>query len=263
MDLASIVGLVVCFVLVIFGITFDDGGLAFGNLTAFIDVPSAIITFGGAFCCVLAMCGDFKDFINKLKTSSKVMKMQQSEVIESIKKLIQFANIARKEGLLALENQARDIEDPFLRKGLMLMVDGTEAELLSGIMDTELSAMEDRHKEAIGFWENIASMGPAWGMIGTLIGLVNMLKALDDPSSIGPAMAVALITTLYGSLLANWIATPVATKLKKKSGEEVLAKQILVEGILSIQAGENPRVIEEKLKSFLSPADREEFGDEK
>ena len=257
MDLASIVGLVVCFVLVIFGICFDDGGLAFGNLTAFLDAPSAIITFGGAFCCVLAMCADFKDFINKLKTSSKVMKLQQNEVIESIKKLIQFSNIARKEGLLALENQARELDDPFLRKGLMLIVDGTEPELVSGIMDTELSATEDRHKDAISFWEDIASMGPAWGMIGTLIGLINMLKALDDPSSIGPAMAVALITTFYGSLLANWLCLPIAAKLKEKNSAEVMIKTIVVEGLLSIQAGENPRVIEEKLKSFIDPTARE------
>jgi chemotaxis protein MotA len=104
-------------------------------------------------------------------------------------------------------------------------------------------------------------MGPAWGMIGTLIGLVNMLKALDDPSAIGPAMAVALITTLYGSLMANWIATPIANKLKTKNAEEILTKEILVEGILSIQAGENPRVIEEKLKTFLAPADREKMGE--
>ncbi len=263
MDLASLVGLVMCFILVIFGIVFDGGSIVVSNLTSFVDIPSAIITFGGAFCCILIMCGDFKDFINKFKTASKVMKIQQNEVIESIKTLIQFSNIARKEGLLALENQARDLDDPFLRKGLMLIVDGTEPELVSGIMDTELQATEARHKDAIGFWENIAAMGPAWGMIGTLIGLVNMLKALDDPNSIGPAMAVALITTLYGSLLANWIATPMASKLKSKSQEEIMAKEILVEGILSIQAGENPRVIEEKLKSFLSPAQRDEFGDER
>lgn len=263
MDLASIVGLVMCFVLVVFGIVFDDSALVFSNLTSFIDAPSAIITFGGALCCVLVMCGDFKDYISKFKTASKVMKVQQNEVIESIKTLIQFSNIARKEGLLALENQARELDDPFLKKGLMLIVDGTEPELVSGIMDTELQATETRHKDAIGFWENMASMGPAWGMIGTLIGLINMLKALDDPSSIGPSMAVALITTLYGSLLANWIATPIATKLKAKSEEEITAKEIIVEGILSIQAGENPRVIEEKLKSFLSPAQREEFGDDR
>ena len=144
----------------------------------------------------------------------------------------------------------------------MLIVDGTEPELVSGIMETELASTEGRHKAAIAFWENVAAMGPAWGMIGTLIGLVNMLKALDDPSTIGPAMSVALITTLYGSLLANWIATPIATKLKKKSEDEIMSKEILVEGILSIQAGENPRVIEEKLKSFLSPTDRESFSEE-
>lgn len=261
-DLASIVGLVVCLVLVIFGITYDEGSFVFSNLTSFVDVPSAIITFGGTFCCVLAMSADFKDFFGKIKTASKIMKIQQYEIVESIKKLIQFSNVARKEGLLALENTARDLDDEFLKKGLMLIVDGTEPELVSGIMETELASMEARHKEAIGFWENLAAMGPAWGMIGTLIGLVNMLKALDDPSTIGSSMAVALITTLYGSLLANWIATPIATKLKKKSGDEIMAKQILVEGILSIQAGENPRVIEEKLKSFLSPTDRESFAEE-
>ena len=262
MDLASIVGLVMCLVLVIFGITYDEGKFVFENLTSFLDAPSAIITFGGAFCCILAMCGDFKDFFGKLKTASKIMKVQQNEIIESIKKLIQFSNVARKEGLLALENTARELDDPFLKKGLMLIVDGTEPELVSGIMETELASMEGRHKAAIGFWENIAAMGPAWGMIGTLIGLVNMLKALDDPSTIGPSMAVALITTLYGSLLANWIATPIATKLKQKSEDEIMSKEILVEGILSIQAGENPRVIEEKLKSFLSPTDRESFSEE-
>ena len=262
MDLASIVGLVMCLVMVIFGITFDDGKLVFDNLTSFLDAPSAIITFGGTFCCIIAMCADFKDFFGKLKTASKIMKVQQNEIIESIKKLIQFSNTARKEGLLALENTARELDDPFLKKGLMLIVDGTEPELVSGIMETELASTEGRHKAAIGFWENMASMGPAWGMIGTLIGLVNMLKALDDPSTIGPSMAVALITTLYGSLLANWIATPIATKLKKKSEDEIMSKEILVEGILSIQAGENPRVIEEKLKSFISPTDRESFSEE-
>lgn len=116
--------------------------------------------------------------------------------------------------------------------------------------------MDDRHKSKIGFWEDVATMGPAWGMIGTLIGLILMLQNMNDPSSIGPAMAVALITTLYGSLLANWICTPVASKLKVNNNMEVQAKEIMIEGLLSIQAGENPRVIEEKLKSFLAPKDR-------
>jgi chemotaxis protein MotA len=120
--------------------------------------------------------------------------------------------------------------------------------------------LEDRHKQVIGFWEKWAELAPSWGMIGTLVGLVNMLKKLDDPSTIGPQMAVALITTLYGSLVANWLCNPFASKLKVNNDLEVVNKQITIEGLLSIQAGENPRVIEEKLKSFLAPAAREGLG---
>ena len=138
----------------------------------------------------------------------------------------------------------------------MLVVDGTDPELVRAIMETELASVEERHKDKIGFWDGLGAMGPAWGMIGTLIGLINMLKKMDDPSAIGPSMAVALITTLYGSILANWICAPVASKLKSKNADEMMVKEIEIEGLLSIQAGENPRVIEEKLKSFLAPADR-------
>ena len=129
-------------------------------------------------------------------------------------------------------------------------------------METELSCIETRHKKVIGFYENVASMGPAWGMIGTLIGLVNMLKNLSDIAAVGPNMAVALLTTLYGSLMANWICTPIAGKLKYNNDLEIMMKEVMVEGLLSIQAGENPRVIEEKLKSFLSPAQRKAIGEE-
>ena len=135
-------------------------------------------------------------------------------------------------------------------------MDGTDPELVRAIMETELISIEGRHKSKISFWESVGSMGPAWGMIGTLIGLINMLKNLDDASTIGPNMAVALLTTLYGSMLANWICTPVANKLKVNNNNEVQMKEIMIEGLLSIQAGENPRVIEEKLKSFLAPKDR-------
>ena len=188
--------------------------------------------------------------------------MSADNVPEIIQKIIDLSNVARKEGLLSLEEAAGDIADPFLQKGILLVVDGTDPELVRAIMETELVSVEGRHKDKIGFWEDLGAMGPAWGMIGTLIGLINMLKALDDPSAIGPAMAVALITTLYGSLLANWICAPVASKLKKKNADEMLVKEIEIEGLLSIQAGENPRVIEEKLKSFLAPADRGSSGEE-
>ncbi|NTV79724.1 MAG: AAA family ATPase [Clostridiales bacterium] len=158
--------------------------------------------------------------------------------------------------LLALEEAANDLEEDFMKKGVLLIVDGTDPELVRAILETELSSIESRHSRVVGFWDTLAAMGPAWGMIGTLIGLVNMLKQMSDPDSIGPAMALALITTLYGSMLANWICAPVANKLKIKTEEEITMKEIVIEGLLSIQAGENPRVIEEKLKSFLAPSER-------
>ena len=143
-----------------------------------------------------------------------------------------------------------------------MVVDGTDPDLVRAIMETELISIEDRHKKVIGFWDMVATMGPAWGMIGTLLGLISMLNDMNDPSSIGPSMAVALITTLYGSLLANWLATPLANKLRVNNAAEMQQKEVMIEGLLSIQAGENPRVIEEKLKSFLAPKDREGAQDE-
>ena len=137
--------------------------------------------------------------------SSDLLKVLPSNETETITRIIELSNVARKEGLLALEEAANNIEDPFLKKGILLIVDGTDPELVRSILETELISIEGRHKKTISFWEDMAAMGPAWGMIGTLIGLVNMLKQMNDPSSIGPQMAVALITTLYGSLLANWI----------------------------------------------------------
>lgn len=256
MDIASILGLVLCFVLVIFGIIFDkDAGIVVSNLFSFVDVPSILITFGGSFSCILASY-TLPNYLGGLKSIALIFKMSTMNMPDVIKKIIELSNVARKEGLLSLEEAASDIDDEFLKKGILLIVDGTDPELVRAIMETELVSVEGRHKDKIGFWENLGAMGPAWGMIGTLIGLINMLKKMDDPSAIGPSMAVALITTLYGSILANWICAPVASKLKSKNADEMMVKEIEIEGLLSIQAGENPRVIEEKLKSFLAPADR-------
>ncbi len=253
MDLASIIGLIACLCLVIYAIvTGDDGVIA---IKYFLNAPSAIITFGGAFCCVMASYS-MSDFLNGLKSIKLIFKVPTVNTPQIINKIIELSNVARKEGLLSLEEAAADLDDAFLKKGILLIVDGTDPELVRAILETELSSIDGRHKSKIGFWQDVASMGPAWGMIGTLVGLILMLQKLSDPSSIGPSMAVALITTLYGSLLANWIATPVATKLKNNNDEEAMVKEIMIEGLLSIQAGENPRVIEEKLKSFLAPKDR-------
>lgn len=258
MDIASILGLVICFILMIFGIVY---GKEFSVIIRFLDVPSALITFGGSFMCILAS-NTLQSFVAGLKSITLIFKTSTMNVPEIIQKIIDLSNVARKEGLLSLEEAAGDIDDEFLKKGILLIVDGTDPELVRAIMETELVSVEDRHKEKIGFWENLGAMGPAWGMIGTLIGLVNMLQDMNDPSSIGPSMAVALITTLYGSILANWICAPVATKLKSKNAEEMMMKEIEIEGLLSIQAGENPRVIEEKLKSFLAPKDRQTPNEE-
>lgn len=221
----------------------------------FIDPPSIFITFGGSIFCILASYS-LKNFVEGLKSFKLVLKVPTINTPEMIEKIIELSNIARKEGLLSLEEAAADLDDEFLKKGILLIVDGTDPELVRAIMETELISVEDRHKGKIGFWDALGAMGPAWGMIGTLVGLINMLQDMDDASSIGPNMAVALVTTLYGSLLANWVCAPVASKLKENNVEEVMMKEIMIEGLLSIQAGENPRVIEEKLKSFLSPQDR-------
>lgn len=261
MDLASLIGMVLGGVMVVFGIVSSGGVAALGN---FVDVPSVIITIGGSVAGVVG-ANTIPDFVTGLKGFGLAFKGSNEDAGAVIKTIIDLSNVARKEGLLALDEASNSIEDPFLRKGVMLVVDGTDPELVRGILETDLVCIEDRHNKVIALWEKWAELGPAWGMIGTLVGLVNMLKNLSDSSTIGPNMAVALLTTLYGSLIANWICNPIASKLKVKNAMEIMMKEVTVEGLLSIQAGENPRVIEEKLKSFLSPKLRDSLssgGDE-
>lgn len=253
MDIASLAGFLLGVVMFIYGV-YSAGG--FSALEGMYDFPSIVITIGGSLAGTLA-CHKLADFINGFKGITLIFTDKVIDPAASIKNIIDLANVARKEGLLALEEAANGIEDPFLKKGVMLVVDGTDPELVRGILETDLNNVDARHKKVIGFWEKWAELGPAWGMIGTLIGLVDMLKKLDDASAIGPAMAVALLTTLYGSLIANWLCNPVAAKLKVNHDQEMMIKDITVEGLLSIQAGENPRIIEEKLKSFLAPSARE------
>lgn len=254
MNIASLAGLLIGLAMVVTGILTSGG-----QIGTFIDVPSFFVTFGGSIAGVL-MSNQLPDFINGFKGMGLIFKNDTADAGEVIRNIINLSNIARKEGLLALEEAASGIEDAFLKKGVMLVVDGTDPELVRGILETDLVCIEDRHKKVIGVWEKWGELGPAWGMIGTLLGLISMLKSLDDPSTIGPNMSVALVTTLYGSLIANWLCSPTAQKLKEMNAKEIMLKEVTVEGLLSIQAGENPRVIEEKLKSFLSPAVREGFS---
>ena len=258
MDIATLLGIVLGAVMVVFGIITSGGVSAMGN---FIDPPSIVITIGGSLSSLLSSY-TMPEVINNLKGLGVAFKDPKMDHGAVIRQIIDLSNVARKEGLLALEEVAGNLDDEFMKKGILLIVDGTEPELVRGILETELVNMDDRHKSMAGFYDTWAALGPAWGMIGTLVGLVNMLKKLDDFNTIGPNMATALLTTLYGSLIANWFCTPIANKMKNINSKEYQMKEIVIEGLLSIQAGENPRVIEEKLKSFLSPAVRKTVSPE-
>ena len=255
MDIGTLIGLFGGVFFVMFGII--SSGSSIG---AYIDPASIIIVIGGALAATI-MAYPLDKFKKVIAITKSAFFNKALSPISIIKELIELANVARREGLLALEEAGQQTEDDFLKKGIMLIVDGTDPELVRNILETELVFLEERHAEGRGLYETLAAFGPAFGMIGTLIGLINMLGDLDDPTTLGPSMAVALITTLYGSLLANAFATPMASKLKYKSAEEILVKEVVVEGLLSIQAGENPRIIEEKLKTFLPPELRDEFND--
>lgn len=259
LDIASLAGMLLGIAMFLVGV-FSSGGVA--GLKNMFDFASLIITFGGSIAGTLAS-NKLPDFISGIKGITLTFKDEVQDPAAVIKNIIDLSNTARKEGLLALEEAANGIEDEFLKKGIMLVVDGTDPELVRGIMETDLVCIEQRHKKTIAVWEKWAELGPAWGMIGTLIGLILMLQDMQDASSIGPKMAVALVTTLYGSLIANWLCNPTASKLKVNNDTEMMMKEITVEGILSIQAGENPRVIEEKLKSFLAPSARNESAEDR
>lgn len=247
MDIGTIVGIVSAFILIIVSIMLG------GSLGGFIDIPSIVVVVGGTVAATL-VAYPLARTLNIFKLFGKAMNEKKMDYNALISSIVELANKARKEGLLALEESANNMEDEFTKKGIALLVDGTDPELVKNLLETELAFMEDRHKLGQGLFDTMGSLAPAFGMIGTLIGLVQMLANLSDPTTIGPSMAVALLTTFYGSVLANVIFIPIANKLKLKTKEEVFEKEIIIEGILSIQSGENPRIIEEKLKSFLPPS---------
>ncbi len=244
MNLATIIGMFGGIAVVLYGI------MVGGNLGDFWNLDSVFIVIGGTFLGGLA-CYSMKDFIDAMKVAAKAFGEQKFDVQGAIDTIINLANTARKEGLLFLEDSVKSLGEPFLQKGILLIIDGTDPELVKGILETELSYIEERHEVKKSVFETLGLLAPAFGMIGTLVGLINMLKSLSDPSSLGPAMSVALITTFYGSFLANLVFNPIAWKLKELTNKEILYKTVLIEGMLSIQAGENPRIIQEKLMSFL------------
>jgi chemotaxis protein MotA len=249
MDFASIVGLVISLGMVTYGI------LLGGSIFLFIDLPSILIVFGGTTGATL-LHYPISEVIKLFSVATKAFLHRERSPVEIIQTLVSFAEIARREGILALEQKVSKLDDEFLKKGINLAVDGTEPEYIREIMTNEVDYIVERHKKGVSLFESIANYAPALGMIGTLIGLVQMLSTMSDPSTIGPGMAVAIITTFYGAVIANLICLPIAGKLKARSADEILMKTLCIEGIMAIQSGDNPRIVEGKLKAFLAPAMR-------
>lgn len=247
MDLSTIIGIVVGFVIIVVGIGFDK----LGN---FVDVGSVFLTIGGTICGVMASF-PFSHFAKMGKHMKIITQGKRYDYQALIDQLVEMAQMARQNGLLSLEEKANEVDDLFFKQGLMLVVDATEEDEIRSRLENELDAIADRHDSGVAIYEKASSYAPAFGMIGTLVGLVNMLKSMDldsgGASSLGADMSVALVTTFYGCILANLIFGPIAKKLRIRNDEEMRYRQIMVEGIMSIQAGDNPKFLKEKLASYL------------
>lgn len=250
MDIATVIGIVSGFGLIAMAIVMG------GSPGIFWDTTSVVVVFGGTIASSLVNYR-LSDMLNVFSTLKNAFLSKGSSPETLIEKIVNFAVIARREGILALESHAKESGDEFLEKSIQLAIDGTAPELIKDILSTELAFMEDRHTSGQALLVAMGTYAPAFGMIGTLIGLVQMLSTMEDPSQIGAGMAVAIITTFYGAVLSNVFFLPAAGKLKNLTAVELLGKEIIIEGILSIQSGDNPRVVEQKLKSFVSPATRE------
>lgn len=245
MEKTTLIGILTGFGCIIVSIMFD------GDVGSFFNLPSIFIVIGGTIASTIVSY-TWKTLKSLKTVYSNAFKVNKADLNEDIELIIRIANIARREGLLALEDAMAELDNPFLKKGIMLIVDGADTELVKNILETEITFIQERHGQGQAIILSMASYAPAYGMIGTLIGLINMLKDLDDMDSLGPGMATALITTFYGVLLANLVFTPIAKKLKAQSENETLQKELYMEGLLSIQDGENPRIIKDKLTAFIS-----------
>ncbi|HOX26432.1 MAG TPA: motility protein A [Candidatus Krumholzibacteria bacterium] len=249
MDFGTVIGIILAFGLSLWGIKLG------GSLTQFWDLPSVAIVFGGV-AAVLLIAFPVSKVLGMLRVLRNAFLTAPQEPAAVIATMVRYAERARREGMLALEEESENEPDEFLRKGLRLAVDGTDPQLLEKILETDIGQIEARHKNGKAILDAGGYYSPAFGMIGTLIGLVNMLSTMDDPSAIGAGMATALITTFYGAMAANCVFLPLANKLEVRSGEEILVKEMIIDGIMAIQSGDSPRIVEEKLKSFLSPMQR-------
>jgi len=256
MDIATLVGVVAAFGVMVWAI------LMGGSLFLFVDVPSVFIVVGGTVGATMINY-PLKEVLSVVKVVKNALLSQAASTATIIKQFADFSNKARREGILALEAELEKVNEEFLKKGVQLSIDGLEPNAIREILETEISNVQDRHKLGAEIFTTMGTFAPAMGMVGTLIGLVQMLQNMSDPNAIGPAMAVALITTFYGAIIANLVCLPIAGKLKTRSSEEVLVKEMMIEGVICLSNGENPRIVEQKLMAFLPPGEREQGPQQK
>ncbi|QDU72163.1 motility protein A [Mucisphaera calidilacus] len=255
MDLGVIFGFIGTWILIFWTLILG------GSLLVYVDVPSVILILGASVTVLFFVCpmGNIKNLLPVMK---RLFFYKSPPIDDLIDQMVGFAETARRDGILSLENSLKEVEDEFVVRGIQMAVDGTDPELIEQIMENELESLMDRHEVGKGMFETLGKYAPAMGMIGTLIGLVAMLNDLSDPAKIGAGLAVALLTTMYGSMVANGFALPMADRLGTRSAEEVIYKTIIIKGVMSIQSGDNPRVVEQKLKTFLPPHLRKMSDDE-
>ncbi len=244
MDITTIIGIIGGIVLVFLAIR--------ENIFLYWSLPSLMVTLGGTFAATLINY-PLPQVIRVLKVTRKAFFSKPIAPSYTVEIIAELAEKARREGLLALENELPNIKDDFLKKSLQYVVDGMDRDLLKDTLIKELGFLQERHRLGQEIFVSIATYAPAFGMVGTLMGLILMLHNLDDPAKVGPGMALAIITTFYGALVAYLFCLPIAGKLKVRSSEEVLVKEVVMEGVLALQAGESPRIIKEKLKAYITP----------
>lgn len=250
MDIATIVGMVGGAACILIGVLTSGG-----TLMGILDIPSIFVTVGGSYAAlfILAPMNEALGIFGNMGRAFKSFNYGEKTLVPN---MVALAEKARREGILALEEGLDDLDDPFLKEGLRLVVDGTDGQIIRTIMENEMAQTEARHFERINVINQWAGFGPGFGMMGTVIGLIGMLNNLADKSSLGPNMAVALVTTLYGSMMANWLMGPFAQKLMWQNSKEMMVKEMVIEGVLSIQAGDNPRILATKLLTYLDPKTR-------
>jgi len=251
MDIMTLVGTLIAVGLLGYSMATGPGGLAL-----FIDIPSVMIVFGGTLG-VFLMNFTIPEAKALISVFLRTYLFKLNGPTEEIGRIVQYATLARKEGLLALESKLKEVDDKFFAKGVQLVIDGFPPDTVRDIMELEAEWQKQRHATGKKMLDQLGAYAPAFGMIGTLVGLVQMLTSLDDPSKIGGGMAVALLTTLYGALIANVICIPLSGKLEIRAKEEALLRELMIEGIAAIQAGDGPQIIKEKLKTFVAPRQRE------